>query len=76
MPFLVILLCMTMAGLSYRAATVIMPALLELRAAGLFSDLGLDQLLSGTVLASALTSVMYLLGVFAQYGRGAHRRAL
>jgi MFS family permease len=69
-PFLIILGCMVLGGVAYRASTVIVPALLELRSAGLFSSMGLDQIFSGTVLASVLTSVMYLLGAAAQYTGG------
>jgi MFS family permease len=69
-PFLIILGCVVLGGISYRAVTVIIPALMELRAGGLFSSLGLDEILSGTVLASTLTSLMYLLGVAAQYTGG------
>ena len=66
-PFLLMILILIMGGMIYRMATVIMPALFELRAQGFFAALGLDKGFDSTWLASTTASVMYTIGIGAQY---------
>ncbi len=71
--FAILLVCMMLGGIVYRGATVTLPALFELRGAGIFSTL--SQLfkgwnLSSNVVATAITSALYLTGMLGQYAGG------
>jgi len=81
--FLVLCVAMTLAGLAYRASSVVMPAYFELRATFLtpltdfaFGVLGATG--NKTVAATTLTSLVYLMGVVGQMigGRVADRKEL
>ena len=69
-PFLYVLFILLLGGTVYRMTTVILPALVELRAADFFAYLGLDQYFTLTVLASTTVSIFYLFGMGAQYWGG------
>ncbi len=71
--FAVLLICMMLGGVVYRGATVTLPALFELDAAGIFTAVngffkGID--ISSNVVATAITSGLYLVGMFGQYAGG------
>lgn len=71
--FTVLLVCMMLGGIVYRGVTVTLPALFELHAGGIFSALRAffpDNVLSGNVVATALTSGLYLVGMLGQYTGG------
>lgn len=78
--FLVLLVAMMLGGIAYRGATVILPAYFELRNQGIFQWLT-EQLptgLSGNLVATTITSAIFLVGMLGQYlgGRVAERRSL
>ncbi len=71
--FFVLLVCMMLGGIVYRGATVTMPALFELKGAGIYT--AVSQLFSGihlstNVVATALTSGLYIVGMLGQYAGG------
>lgn len=71
--FAVLLVCMMLGGVVYRGASVTMPALFELNGSGIFTWLthlfkGAD--LSSNVVATAITSGLYLVGMLGQYAGG------
>ena len=71
--FGVLLVCMMLGGIVYRGASVTMPALFELNGAGIFTWLtnlfkGAD--LSSNVVATGITSILYLVGMAGQYAGG------
>ncbi|MEJ2587277.1 MAG: MFS transporter [Deltaproteobacteria bacterium] len=67
--FALLCICMTLGGISYRSLTVILPSYFELRNPGLIHALsGLTWLpVSRNVAATALTSLVFLVGIFGQY---------
>ncbi len=69
--------CMILVGLVYRGSTVLLPYYFELRSEALFQQLELLQgwVLSRNVAATALTSLVYVVGMAGQYvgGRIAER---
>jgi MFS family permease len=71
-PFLVLLLAMMLGGIAYRGATVILPAYIELKSSGIFESLSgmIGVRLSDNLVATAITSVIYLVGVVGQYTGG------
>jgi MFS family permease len=75
--FLILLVAMMLGGVVYRGATVILPAVFELRSQALF--LGVSNLVQGVIsenlLANTITSVIFLIGMLGQYtgGRMAER---
>jgi len=70
--FFILLACMMLGGIVYRGATVILPAYFELRNQGIFEWLsGLSTgNLSPNVVATSVTSLIYLLGMAGQYAGG------
>ncbi len=74
--FLILLFIMMLGGVAYRGATVILPAYFELKNQDIFQWIsGMGSGLSQNVLATAVTSLIYLLGMLGQYtgGRTAER---
>lgn len=75
--FLILLMAMMLAGIAYRGSTVVLPAYFELK------NLGIHQALShlwggnisGNLVATTITSLIFLLGILGQYtgGRVAER---
>jgi hypothetical protein len=78
--FMILLVAMMLGGIAYRGATVILPAYFELRNAGLFAWLGqiLPTDFSANLVATMITSAIFLVGMFGQYlgGRVAERFSL
>lgn len=78
--FLILLVAMMLGGIAYRGATVILPAYFELRNADLFLWLSqtLPAGLSANLVATMITSTIFLVGMFGQYmgGRVAERFSL
>lgn len=72
LPFVVLLGAMMLGGIAYRGSSVILPTLFELRAHQIYDFL--HQLWPGTptanLVATALTSLIYMFGVFAQWVGG------
>ena len=70
--FAVLLVAMMLGGIIYRGTTVTLPALFELKGTGLYQWLtGLVQTdLSGNVVATVITSCLYLVGMLGQYTGG------
>ncbi|MCP4347033.1 MAG: MFS transporter [Desulfobacterales bacterium] len=70
--FLILLAAMMLGGIAYRGATVIMPAYFELKNQGIFqwilSFTGGD--LSKNVVATSVTSFIYIIGMIGQYSGG------
>ena len=74
--FLILLVAMMLGGIAYRGATVVTPAYFELKNQGIFlwiSSFG--EGLSRNVVATTITSIIYLVGIAGQYtgGRVAER---
>ncbi len=75
--FIVLCVCMMLGGIAYRGVTVILPSYFELKNHALFE--GLTRLhwlpASRNVAATALTSLVFLVGILGQYlgGRAAER---
>jgi len=67
--FMVLCLCMVLVGLTYRGMSVILPSYFELKNEALFKSLeGLQGLVaSRNVAATALTSLVFLVGILGQY---------
>lgn len=78
--FMVLLVAMMLGGIVYRGATVILPAYFELRNQGIFEWLThhLPAGFSGNLVATAVTSAIFLVGMLGQYigGRVAERYPL
>ncbi len=71
--FAVLLVCMMLGGIVYRGATVTLPALFELNGAGIFtaiSNFFKGAEISSNVVATAITSGLYLIGMAGQYAGG------
>ena len=77
---LILLVCMMLAGIAYRGATVILPAYFELRNQTLVQWLSqpLPAGISANLVATTITSAIFLVGMFGQYmgGRVAERFSL
>ena len=75
--FLVLLVAMMLGGIAYRGATVILPAYFELRNQDIFQWLAahLPAGLSANLVATTITSAIFLVGMMGQYigGRTAER---
>ena len=71
-PFLILLLSMMMGGIVYRGATVITPALFELNTGALSNFVAsfFHIKVSPNLMATILTSMIFLAGVIAQYAGG------
>ncbi len=70
-PFLVLLGCMMLAGVVYRGATVMLPTLFQLRTPLVYA--GITRLFHGVsanVVATVITSGLYLVGMLGQYMGG------
>lgn len=67
--FIVLCLCIALQGLTYRGTSVILPTYFELRNQVLYQYLTELQgiLASKNVAATALTSLVYFVGIFGQY---------
>ena len=78
--FLVLLVAMMLGGIVYRGATVVLPAYFELRNQAIFNWLAqhLPQGLSANLVATTITSAIFLVGMAGQYigGRTAERYSL
>lgn len=78
--FVILLMAMMLGGIVYRGATVILPAYFELRNQGIFDWLTqhLPTGASGNLVATTITSAIFLVGMLGQYmgGRVAERFSL
>jgi MFS family permease len=70
--FAILLVAMMLGGIVYRGATVTLPALFEVRGAGIFHWIVtvLPNTVSANVVATAITSSLYLVGMLGQYFGG------
>ena len=71
--FAVLLICMMLGGVVYRGSTVTLPALFELKATGIFTAINgffKGTEISSNVVATAMTSGLYLVGMLGQYTGG------
>ncbi len=71
--FAVLLVCMMLGGVVYRGATVSLPTLFEINGTGIFaaiSGLFSGQTISSNVVATVITSGLYLVGMLGQYFGG------
>ena len=70
--FIILLVAMMLAGIAYRGSSVVLPAYFELKNQGILqalSDLwGGD--ISGNLVATTITSFIFLLGILGQYAGG------
>ena len=71
-PFVILLVAMMLGGVAYTGATVILPTYFELRGAGLYQSLGawLTDKFSANLVATTLTSIIYLVGTVGQFVGG------
>ena len=70
--FLILLVAMMLGGVTYRGATVVLPAYFELRGPGIYrwiSDMAGGGV-SRNVVATTVTSLIYLVGMLGQYAGG------
>lgn len=78
--FLILLVAMMLGGIAYRGATIILPAYFELRNQSIFQWLSghLPAGISANLVATTITSAIFLVGMFGQYmgGRVAERYSL
>lgn len=67
--FVILLVAMMLGGIAYRGATVILPAYFELKNQGIFqffsSLAGME--ISGNLIATTVTSLIFLIGILGQY---------
>lgn len=70
--FLILLVAMMLGGMAYTGSTVVLPAYLELKSRTLFEFLGtlLPAGVSGNLMATAIVSLIYLVGMIGQYVGG------
>ncbi|MGD8833353.1 MAG: MFS transporter [Desulfobacteraceae bacterium] len=70
--FVILLVCMMLAGIAYRGATVILPAYFELRTPTIVQWLSqsLPAGISANLVATTITSTIFLVGMFGQYMGG------
>ncbi len=69
--FVILLVAMMLGGVVYRAMTVTLPALFELKGVGFYQWLsGFFHSVSTNVVATVLTSCLYLVGMLGQYVGG------
>lgn len=70
--FLILLVAMMLAGIAYRGSTVVLPSYFELKNQALLQALselwGGD--ISGNLVATTITSLIYLIGILGQYTGG------
>ena len=71
-PFIILLIAMMLAGVVYRGASVTLPAVLEMNSPAVLSPLAnlFNIDISPNLTATAVTSVIYLIGVLGQYCGG------
>ena len=71
-PFLILLTAMMLGGVAYRGATVILPTYFEIKGAGIYQFLAhvFSGSLSANLVATALASFIYLLGIVGQFAGG------
>ncbi len=71
-PFLILLVAMMLGGIAYRGSTVIIPAYFELKTPDVFQWLNslLDGELSKNLVATSVTSLIYLVGMIGQFTGG------
>ncbi|MBW1731971.1 MAG: MFS transporter [Deltaproteobacteria bacterium] len=71
-PFLILLAAMMLGGIAYRGATVMLPAYFELKTPAIFRLLSetLSKSLSTNLVATSITSFIYLIGIIGQYTGG------
>ena len=71
-PFLILLAAMMLGGIAYRGATVIIPAYFELKTPNVFQWLNsqFSADLSENLVATSVTSVIYLVGMVGQFTGG------
>ncbi|MDM8542376.1 MFS transporter [Desulfococcaceae bacterium HSG9] len=73
-PFLILLAAMMLGGIVYRGATVILPAYFELKTTGIYHWLttffNLKTAISPNLLATTITSLIFLTGMAGQYTGG------
>jgi predicted MFS family arabinose efflux permease len=78
--FLILLMAMMLGGIAYRGATVVLPAYFELRNQAIFAWLSqhLPSGLSANLVATAITSAIFFIGMIGQYigGQTAERFSL
>jgi MFS transporter, FSR family, fosmidomycin resistance protein len=70
--FLILLVAMMLGGIAYRGSTVILPAYFELKNQGIFQSLSnlFGTGLSSNLVATTVTSVIFLIGMLGQYSGG------
>ncbi|MCI5222237.1 MAG: hypothetical protein D3924_06085 [Candidatus Electrothrix sp. AR4] len=71
--FTLLLVCMMLGGVVYRGASVTLPALFELNALSVIAAVNRlfkDSAISGNVVATVITSCLYLVGMLGQYVGG------
>ncbi len=71
-PFIILLIAMALGGIAYRGTSVTLPAYLELKSSGLFELISgvAGGLKSANLAATALTSIIYVIGMGGQYFGG------
>jgi MFS family permease len=70
--FIILLVAMMLAGIAYRGSSVVLPAYFELKNQGILqalSDLW-GRNVSGNLVATTITSFIFLLGILGQYAGG------
>ncbi|MBW1679932.1 MAG: MFS transporter [Deltaproteobacteria bacterium] len=76
-PFVILLAAMMLGGFVYRGGTVVLPAYFELKNQGIYTALAgvFGAGLSGNLVATTITSMIFLVGMLGQYtgGRAAER---
>jgi len=67
--FVILLVAMTLGGIAYRGATLILPSYFELRNPGIFNFLSSlsDLNLSTNLVATSVTSFIFIVGMLGQY---------
>jgi len=70
--FAILLVAMMLGGIVYRGATVTLPALFEVRGTGIFKWISalLPRSVSANVVATTITSCLYLVGMMGQFFGG------
>ncbi|MFC1857196.1 MFS transporter [Thermodesulfobacteriota bacterium] len=70
--FVILLVAMMLGGVVYRGATVITPAYFELKNQNIFQWLSMNtgEWLSKNLVATSITSFIFLIGMLGQYGGG------
>lgn len=69
-PFVIMLMAMTLSGMAYRGTTLMMPAFFELKGQAWLMEFSFFKDVSGNLLATLLSSFIYLFGMAAQIAGG------